>query len=62
MTKNELTFKLIKHLIDDIRQDLDIYYVMKSDSMFNEVKSKIKMLQSKIDYFHKELTNESNKI
>ena len=33
-----------------------------SDSMFNVVKSRIKMLQSNIDYFYEELTNESNKI
>lgn len=64
MTKNELdlAFKLIKSLIDDVSQDLDSYYVIKSDSMFNVVKSRIKMLQSNIDYFYKELTNESNKI
>lgn len=60
MTKNELTFKLIKHLINDLRQDLDLYHIMKSDSMFNVVKSRIKMLQNNIDYFYKELTNESN--
>lgn len=64
MTKNELdlAFKLIGNLINDLRQDLDLYHIMKSDSMFNVVKSRIKMLQSNIDYFYKELINESDKI